>query len=238
MKVRQRSSMAFWIRSIIFAAILIGLAVYLLANPELWETLNNSVSSSSSNGQTSTSSTSETKKLSAPAPVSKKSTNKAAEGLSNFYANLHGDMDAENGPRVRNNIVYLPDPKGDLEELLEARRLVTRPLRKTWQGSKENRPFRTGFTLHQKLAEYANADGLEVIWWLNRDFIIKDPFRIDHDIIQTAYRVGKAVEGHFQNGLSTYFCYQHRAIVLIEEAVPYLDEECKLLDGTKSSRYR
>jgi hypothetical protein len=29
-------------------------------------------------------------------------------------------------------------------------------------------------------------------------------------------------EGHFENGLSIYFCYQQRTIVLIEYSIPYL----------------
>ena len=41
--------------------------------------------------------------------------------------------------------------------------------------------------------------------------------------------VGKAIEGHFENGLSIYFCNKHRAIVLIEYSIPYLTNECILL---------
>ena len=85
-----------------------------------------------------------------------KSKNAAAEGLSRFYANLHGS-DNEDGPQIRNNVVYLSDPDGDIIELLEARRLVTRPLRKNWKSPVESRPFRKGQTLLQKLSEYAEG---------------------------------------------------------------------------------
>ena len=68
----------------------------------------------------------------------------------------------------------------------------------------------------KSLSEYTQDNGLEVIWWLNRDFLVKDAFRINKDIITTSYQVGKAIEGHFENGLSIYFCYQQRTIVLIE----------------------
>ena len=72
--------------------------------------------------------------------------------------------------KLENNIVYLPDPKGDLEKILEARRLITRPLRKNWTGKTDSHPFRLGETLFQKLSQYSQENGLEVIWWLNRDF--------------------------------------------------------------------
>jgi hypothetical protein len=157
------------------------------------------------------------------------STNAAAVGLSKFYANLHGDMDGK-GPKIRNNIVYLPEPKGSISDILQAREMVVRPYKKNWQGSIESRPFRRGQTLNQKLAEYSEKDGVELIWWLNRDYVVKDPFRIEKDILATSFQVAKAVEGHFQSGLSIFFCNRQRAIVVIESAPqPYLDEECIIL---------
>jgi len=241
------ADMSFWYKNVIFALILIGLAYYFLSNPGLIKDLKEQFDETSlelSSGGDESSGSADGKELEkieqelakAPVPVTKKSTNAAAEGLSRFYANLHGETDGDE-PRVRNNIVYLPEPKGSLVELLEARRLVTRPLRKTWRGTKDNRPFRKGHTLHQKLSEYAEADGLEVIWWLNRDFIIKDPFRVDKDIIQTTYQISRAIEGHFQDGLSAYFCYKERAIVLSEKDYSYLDDECTKLEGKNRRRY-
>lgn len=216
--------MIFWIKNIVFLIVLVALAYYLIANEEeLFSEPKEEVVTTASPQKPIT----KTKPV-----VDKKQKNAAAEGLSRFYANLHG-TDSGSGPRIRNNIVYLPEPKGDLVEILEARRLVTRPLRRNWRGTVDNRPFRKGQTLHQKLVEYANSDGLEVIWWLDRDFLVKDPFRINKDIVDTAYWVGKAIGGHFQDGLSSYFCYQQRTLVLIEKELAYLDEECTLLPQKK-----
>ena len=165
--------------------------------------------------------------------VVKKNSNPAADGLSRYYANLHGEMDGK-GPKIRNNIVYLSEPEGDLALILEERRINTRPLRRSWTGNTDNHPFRLGETLYQKLTEYSKINDVELIWWLNRDFIVKSPFRINKDIIKTSYQVGKAIEGHFENGLSIYFCYQQRAIVLIEYDIPYLAKECLKLPKDKS----
>ncbi|MBU2869674.1 TcpQ domain-containing protein [Colwellia sp. E2M01] len=162
------------------------------------------------------------------------SSNAAAIGLSKFYANLHGDMDGK-GPKIRNNIVYLSDPQGNLVELLQARERIVRPYRKNWQGSVESRPFRPGETLNQKLAEYTEAQGVELIWWLNRDYVVKDSFRIEQDLLKTSFQVAKAVAGHFPSGLSTFFCYKQRAIVVIEsEPHDFLDNECTLLQSNQS----
>jgi hypothetical protein len=224
--------MNFWLRNIILGTILIGLATALLLNQDLLFSL----SQGAVDNINKTSSNAEDKRVveviidpsdkSVIRPAESK--NAAADGLSRFYANLHGDAD-EKGPKIIKNIAYLPEPRGDLKKILEARRLITRPLPKNWTGRTETHPFRLGETLFQKLSQYSQDNGLEAIWWLNRDFLVKDAFRVNKDILATAYQVGKAIEGHFENGLSIYFCNKQRAIVLIEYTIPYLINECILL---------
>ena len=173
--------MNFWLRNIILGALLVGLAWAFLANQDFLLSLDHPANQlNSDDKETATSSTTEveqplTEKKEKKYQQGKKIENAAAAGLSKFYANLHGDMDGK-GPKIRNNIIYLPDPKGDLEKLLQAREKIVRPYRKNWRGSTESRPFRKGDTIYQKLDQYSRDDGIELIWWLNRDYIVKDPF--------------------------------------------------------------
>ncbi|MFQ3339129.1 MAG: hypothetical protein ACI9VO_001916 [Colwellia sp.] len=223
--------MNFWLRNIILAIFLTALAVIFLANQDFLLSLDLSLGKVDENIQQNTqpaanTQAQETKDKALKFQQGRTSTNAAAIGLSKFYANLHGGMNG-NGPMIRNNIVYLPDPKGDLVKILQAREMVVRPYRDNWRGSIESRPFRIGETLNQKLAEYTEKDGIDLIWWLNRDYIVKDPFRIEKDILKTTYQVSKAVEGHFESGLSIFFCNRQRAIVVIESGPhPFLDKEC------------
>lgn len=228
--------MNFWLRNIILGVFLTVLAWLFFANQDFLLSLDASLGNTEENSIQTT----ETVVDSSPKEVvvesktslyqqGRSSGNAAADGLSKFYANLHGDMEGK-GPKIRNNIVYLPDPKGDLAKLLQAREMVVRPYNKNWQGSIESRPFRTGETLNQKLVEYSEKDGIDLIWWLNRDYVVKDPFRVEKDILKTTFQVAKAIEGHFESGLSIFFCYRQRAVVVIESAPqPFLDEECILL---------
>jgi hypothetical protein len=227
--------MNFWLRNLIFGVILAGLAAALLLNQDLLFSISQDLMPEEDITTTESSATPNAKKPKIK-KYEEKNKNAAADGLSRFYANLHGD-DESDGPKIRNNIVYLPSPTGDLVKILEARRMVTRPLRKNWKGSGSNHPFRLGETLFQKLSEYAENEGLEVLWWLDRDFVVKDPFRINKEIVATAYQVGKAVAGHFEEGISVYFCYQQRTLVLVEdEEQPYLDKECIILPAKKRRR--
>ena len=238
--------MNFWLKKSIFGLILITLILVLVSykdtlmvladfgNAETEQTAEAQVSPSEKPESTTTSAASDTSAAGVPqakSPIKKtESINAAAEGLSNFYANIHGDFEKGDQPRIRRNVVYLPSPKGNLEKLLEDRKMVTRALPKNWRSDKESRPFREGHTLYQKLSEYAHQEGLDVIWWLNRDLIVKHAFRINEDITRTAFQVGMAINGHTDNGVKTYFCHQHRAIVLVEEQMnDYLNKECQLL---------
>ncbi|MCI2283195.1 toxin co-regulated pilus biosynthesis Q family protein [Colwellia sp. MSW7] len=219
--------MGFWIRNVVIAIILIGLGVAFFLNKDVLLSL------SAENTQllpveasAEKKSAIDTEKAKSKYQQVQQSSNAAAEGLSNFYAKIYGD---DSKRKVRNNIIFLPDPEGDLVEILRAREIIVRPFRKTWSGTKESRAFRKGETLYQKISEYATNDGLEVIWWINKDFIVKDPFRINKDILKTASQIGRAVAGHFQEGLNTYFCYRQRTLVFVNEPPKYLDDECLLL---------
>ncbi|WP_057832464.1 TcpQ domain-containing protein [Colwellia sp. TT2012] len=226
--------MNFWLRNIILGLFLTVLAWGFFANQDFLLSLDASLGKGDESTITASESTvasvsQEPKSSSKNYQQGRTSTNAAALGLSKFYANLYGDMDGK-GPKIRNNIVYLPEPKGDLTKLLQAREMVVLPYKKNWQGSIESRPFRRGETLNRKLAEYSDKDGIDLIWWLNRDYVVKDPFRIEKNILTTTFQIAKAIEGHFESGLSIFFCYRQRAIVVIESAPqPFLDEECILL---------
>lgn len=239
--------MGFWIRKAIMATVLFVTAYILLVNQEFLSSIIKSFSEDNpvtqeqvidETAQENTSNTPEQNNATENKPPKKqvkKSTNAAAEGLSRFYASINPSFSEGNGPRIRENIVYLDKPKGELSKILEARKMVTQPLRKTWKGNVENRPFRTGQTLYQKLSEYGQNEGVEVIWWLDRDFLVKDPFRIDKNILKTSYQIGKAIEGHFENGVDIFFCYKHRAIILTDNKDSYLSNECRLLGNQDSA---
>lgn len=215
--------MGFWIRNVILAVTLIGLALafFLYKDVLLGD---NPIGQQMSTLGTKT--TEDTTKTAPKKQQTKKTTNAAADGLSNFYAKVYGDSDKR---KIINNIIFLPEPEGDLVQILQAREMMVRPYRKDWIGNKASRPFRKGEALYQKLSEFSAAEGLEIIWWLNRDFIVKDPFRIDNDILKTAKQVGQAVAGHFPEGVNCYFCYRQRTLVFIDEPPSYLNDECILL---------
>tara|TARA_R110001583_G_scaffold12280_12_gene54686 strand:+ start:5156 stop:5848 length:693 start_codon:yes stop_codon:yes gene_type:complete len=220
--------MGFWIRNAILAIVLIGLAVAFFLNKDLLLALDQeAVQTSTTKVETKKGASKDVTQETQKYQQKQKTTNAAADGLSNFYAKIYGDNSKR---KVRNNIIFLPDPEGDLVKILQAREMIVRPYRKSWSGTTASRSFREGETLYQKLSEYSASDGLEVIWWINKDFIVKDPFRIDKNILKTASQIGRGVSGHFPQGIKSYFCYRQRTLVFINDPLTYLDDECILLE--------
>lgn len=230
--------MGFWIRNAIIAVILIGLGVAFFLYQDVLLGDNTSepstVASSPKNEETQTSDENAKKTAnadsntteSAPKKPKKKSTNAAADGLSNFYAKVYGESSER---KIRNNVIFLPEPEGDLIKILQEKKTKTRPFSTSWGGSKKSRPFRKGEALYQKLSEFSTAEGLDIIWWINKDFIVKDYFRINNNLLKTAKQVGQAIAGHFPEGVNCYFCYQQRTLVFVNEPPSYLNDECILL---------
>ena len=152
--------MGFWIRYLVFGIVLAVAAYFLLVNKEMLKFIVETFSGGDEPvaEQMVDTPESENKTIEEkPKVKAKKSTNAAAEGLSRFYASINPNFDDNKGPRIRENIVYLPAPKGDLTKILQARKKVTRPLRKNWRGDTSPRPFRAGETLYQKLSEYLQS---------------------------------------------------------------------------------
>jgi len=214
--------MGFWIRNAILAVVLIGLAVAFFIYKDVLLSADSEEQQVSSAEVKSKEAMSETQTDPAlqPKVISK---NSAADGLSNFYAKIYGDKEER---KIINNVIFLPEPHGDIVEILQARKMIVRPFRKSWSGTEASRPFRKGETLYQKLVEYAGNDGLEILWWINKDFIVKEPFRIESNILKAAKKIGQAVSGHFPEGINSYFCYRQRTLVFVNEPPSYLEEEC------------
>jgi hypothetical protein len=230
--------MNFWLRNIILGTILSALAYAFIANQDLLLSIDGPISKVNAKEQLpppapDPNADKSDEKKEKPKVASPTSGNSAADGLSRMYANLHGDM-GKNGPQIRNNIVYLPPIQGDLTKILKAREMMVRPFNNNWKGNNELRRFTKGDTLIQKLVEYTKKEDVELLWWLERDFVVKNPFRVDKNLLVTVYQTAKSVEGHFPSGLSIFFCPKQRSVAVIESGPhEFLDKECMLLKSEK-----
>lgn len=195
---KKKSSTWFWWRHIVLAASLIILA-YLLINEDL-----------------------------VPLVPSPAENNQAAKGFSDFYAKVRNSLDLEKDESRQKFVLNIPEPEQSLEEVLSARDTGDVSLPKRWRGRFQSRRFRTGETLKSKLEEFAKEEGVTLLWWLPRDYVIKHPFQIEETVMGTAYKISKAIDSEFEKDLLVYFCPEQRALVMAQQANDMLRNRCQL----------
>ncbi|ASM55211.1 hypothetical protein PNIG_a3305 [Pseudoalteromonas nigrifaciens] len=152
----------------------------------------------------------------------KESNNAAAQGLSRFYSSIRNKVSSEQGKFV----LQLKKPEQTLERVLAERMRIIEPIPKTWTGKIEPRRFENGSTLKKALSQYASNEGIELYWYLSKDYVVKDHFRVDSNFTSTLYQVGRAINDDFENEVYTYLCHKQRAAVITELPSEFVRTNC------------
>ncbi|MBQ4832842.1 TcpQ domain-containing protein [Pseudoalteromonas sp. MMG010] len=192
--------MWFWIRNILLTLTLIGVAYFLIFNEDLDLSLSKDSFSI------------------------KDSTNAAAKGLSRFYTSIRNQV---NDNKERDKFVLpLPTPTLNIDRVLAQRSQVVEPLPANWTGSVTARRFEINSTLKEVLSGYAHDEGIELYWYLKKDYVVKDHFRVDSNFTSALYQVGRAINDDFEHEVYTFFCYNQRAAVITELPSENLRTHC------------
>ena len=161
-------------------------------------------------------------------PVYKKSekTNAAADGLSLFYANIRAA--AERSSNEDEYVIELDMPSTDLNSALQQRSKSVKPSTTKWRGEVKSRRFVEGETLKTIMKQYADEEGIEFLWYLHKDYIVKHNFRVEDNFVATLYQLGKAIDSDFEYEVKAYFCHNQRAAVITEKPSQYVRDNCIL----------
>ena len=157
-----------------------------------------------------------------------KTSNAAAQGLSQFYESFRNrvsDRDTERDQYVIN----LGKPTFPLDDALAQRGLVVKPSSPSWTGESTPRRFESGGTLKDVLANYARKEGIELFWYLERDYVVKHNFRVDSNFVSALYQVGRAINDDFEFEVYTFFCPNHRAAVVTQKPSHFVRTNCRRL---------
>jgi hypothetical protein len=149
--------------------------------------------------------------------------NAAAKGVSSFYASIR---DASKQLIDDKNVVQLDEPSQNLNIILERRAKVVKPSSPNWRGEEKPRRFTKGDTLKQSMSSFADQEGIALIWNLNRDFIVKDNFRVDDNFVSTLHQVGRAIDSEFEFDVFTFYCHKERSAVITEKPTLYIQQNC------------
>ena len=152
-----------------------------------------------------------------------------SRGLSDFYRDFRmsatDPLEEEQGDFVLD--IAGVDP--NLDEKLSQMSSQTRPVEKGWTGEHKFRTFKEGNTLREAISQYAQAEGMQLIWNLEQDFVIKHRFQLDNTVAGSLAKIANAIDSSFEGEVKAYLCSQQRTLIVTAEETEFLSSNCKLI---------
>jgi hypothetical protein len=210
MKRQGSDIMWFWIKHLAAAAILIVLAAVLLLFPEKFQTVTPQIAASSKT---------------------------AAAEFTDFYEQIRFSLDAT-GNISEEFIVKLKDTSSELEQTLNARTDTVPPLETNWRGQKVQRRFQPGSKVRDEMTSYADSEGVELLWTLPRDYIVKHYFHTEGDYLSTLKEIATAIAPDFEKPILVYFCPNERAAVITDRSNEFMLSNCQRLNPEPGPKLR
>lgn len=149
--------------------------------------------------------------------------NKAAEGFTNFYRAYR----AEAPVLPSQYVIELGESDIDIDHKLKELQRNTVTPRPGWRGGNRTRVFNQGMTLKSAFSFYSQAEQMELIWLLPRDYVIKSTFHVKGDLLTVAQTIARSVNNDFKGQVRGWICPSARAIVVTERDEAYLSKNCQ-----------
>ncbi|WP_420933505.1 TcpQ domain-containing protein [Alteromonas sp. A081] len=166
-------------------------------------------------------------KESAPVPETQKEEKSVSKGLSEFYSEFR--MLATDPLREEQSDFVLDivgvDP--NLDTKLEMMVSKTRPVESNWTGERKYRTFQDGNTLREAMSQYAQDEGMQLIWNLEKDFVIKHQFQLNNTVSGSLAKIASAIDSSFEGEVKAYLCADQRSLVVTAKETELLKNQCK-----------
>jgi hypothetical protein len=99
----------------------------------------------------------------------------------------------------------------------------------SWTGEQKFRTFKEGSTLREAISTFAQAEGMQLIWNLEQDFIIKHQFQLDNTVAGSLAKIASAIDSSFEGEVNAYLCPEQRSLVVTAEETEFLSTRCTLV---------
>jgi hypothetical protein len=152
--------------------------------------------------------------------------NNIEENLARFYEEFSFSSKDPIKERYGDFVVALDVPKESQTEQLVAIVSAEQPPEQNWVGDNKFRSFAEGTTIRTESMKYAEQEGMQLIWDLNQDFIIRHRFLSENSLLGTLEEVASAIDANFIPQVNVYFCHKKGTIVITENAGTYVEENC------------
>ncbi|CAH9055974.1 toxin co-regulated pilus biosynthesis Q family protein [Pseudoalteromonas holothuriae] len=154
--------------------------------------------------------------------------NIAAQGFSQFYESFRNSKSSKDTERAK-FVIELGNPSFGIDAALKDRERAVKASNQSWTGEHQPRRFESGDTLKSVLADYARRENIELFWYLDKDYVVKQNFRVDSNFLSALYQVGRAINDDFEYEIYTFFCHRQRAAVITEKPTRFVRDSCRRL---------
>jgi hypothetical protein len=163
---------------------------------------------------------------SAPTPVDAPEERSVAKGLSDFYREFRMTANEPERSEGTDMVLDLTPSEQSLDDRLQSMSSALKPVDSRWEGEYKYRTFRAGNTLREAISSYAEQEGMQVIWDLNQDFVIKHQFQMDNTVAGSLAKIASAIDSNFEGKVVTFVCPKQRSLVVTEKVTEYLNTQC------------
>lgn len=199
-KIKNVSDSLFWLKHVLLAFMIIGVAVVVLITQQ---SQHSTLLPEGGSGKRSISS-----------------------NMSSFYSNYRSSSRYSDDERLGDFVMKVKISDVPLTERLKKMESQQKPVPGKWVGEHKHRLFKAGGTLRGGITSYAQSEGMQVIWELEQDFIVKYPFQLDDSLLGSLKKIGKAIDANFDGEVKAYMCPRQRSMVITSKSSEYLTKNC------------
>lgn len=201
-KNKQVSNSLFWLKHVFLAVLIIVIAAVVLVMQQINE--------------------------SSVLPEGESGKKSIASNMSNFYSDYRLSSRHPREEELGDFVMEVKTSDKPLGERLQKMESLQNPISGRWVGEHKHRTFKAGSTLRSAITDYAQSEGMQVIWELDQDFIVKHPFQLDDSILGSLKIIANAIDANFDGEVKAYMCPRQRSLVITATTSEYLEKQCAL----------
>ncbi|MFT5676366.1 MAG: hypothetical protein ACI808_002307 [Paraglaciecola sp.] len=149
-----------------------------------------------------------------------------SQNMTDFYAEYRLSSRHPREEGIGDFVMEVNPSEKPLHERLKKMESLQKPMSDRWEGENKHRSFKAGSTLRDAITDYAQSEGMQVIWELDQDFIVKHQFQMDNSILGSLRMIASAIDGNFDGQVRAYFCPKQRSLVITANETEYLKQNC------------
>ena len=164
--------------------------------------------------------------VSQPQPEGAKQKKTVSQGMTDFYAAHRMSSSKPFQDDLGDFVMEINEDEKPLGDRLQQMESLQKPMSKRWVGEHKYRSFKAGSTLREAITSYAVLEGMQVIWELDKDFIIKHHFQLENTVLGSMKEIASAIDASFEGDVLVYMCTKQRSLVITDEDSEYLQRNC------------